>query len=128
MDGTLINVKMGDYELLSSISLIQINNEVIEFDLKDEVEGNLHISVHFKSDESSPKSYFQLEIVSQFELKMVFVNVGQSGSVRNEPIIIGTYKGAYDLSFNFSGKGLDAATKHEIILNFFIKKHGNTAE
>lgn len=125
---SLKNIRMGCYELLASISLIQINNEKIDFDLPDEVEGDLHISVVFKSDESSNQPYFELNAISSFELEMVFVNVGKSGSVRNEPIPIGTYKDNFDLFFNFSGKGLDSTSKHELTLNFFIKEHGNTTE
>ena len=119
---------MGSYELLAAISLIQINKEKIDFDLSDEVEGDLHVSVIFKSDESSSQPYFELNAISSFVLEMVFVNVGKSGSVRNEPIPIGTYKKDYDLFFNFSGKGLDSTSKHELTLNFFIRKHGNTTE
>lgn len=124
----LKNVRMGSYELLASISLIQINNEKIDFVLPDEVEGDLHVSVVFKSDENTSLPYFSLNAISLFELEMVFVNVGKSGSVRNEPILIGTYKNEFDLFFNFSGKGLDSISKHELTLNFFIKKHGNTTE
>lgn len=125
---TLKNIKMGGYELLSSISLIQINNEKIDFDLPDEVEGDLHVSVVFRSDENTNQPYFELNAISSFELEMVFVNVGKSGSVRNEPIPIGTYQKDFDLFFNFSGKGLESTSKHEITLNFFIKKHGNTTK
>lgn len=125
---SLKNIRMGGYELLASISLIQINNEKIDFDIPDEVEGDLHVSVIFKSDEGSSQPYFELNAISSFVLEMVFVNVGKSGSVRNEPIPIGTYKKDFDLFFNFSGKGLDSTSKHELTLNFFVRKHGNTTE
>lgn len=86
-------IVLGDYELVHSGVVIQINQLPIKVTLPDEVEGDFSILFTFTSDDKVEEIVTQLKAIDKFLLSVEFINSDKMLNVGNIDLIpIGTLK------------------------------------
>ena len=114
-----MNVLIGDYKLLSSITVIQIEDLPVTYELEDDKEGNVFIELSFK-EEPDKKPYTQLSAIDDSHLTITVIN--QNGNGGNLDLMrIGTYGDCYDLYMNIRVIG-QLEKSRTIVVNLYIKK------
>jgi len=107
-----MKIKIGDYDVLDTGSVVGNLNESIDFELNSEVIRTLRL--FFVDDESTKgqKVFAKKNDTESRVIEMTFTNYNNSlGTGNNKPISLGIYKGR-SLFFNFRIYSIDKAGKH----------------
>lgn len=114
-----MKVKIGEYELLESVTVIQFDGKDILFDIEDDIEGDIHFTLSFINDNKDQNGYTQIIALDKFNAKILISNVSYGGN--SNIINLGTYKYKYDLSLNFRVINIIGDSK-TLVFNFYIRK------
>lgn len=120
-----MKVKIGDYELFESVSLIGIDNNPIEIQIGDNNDADNEVAItfvfRFKKDEENKDRRIEYRVIDNSRLEIYLVNIGHSLGGGNTKITkIGTYKGR-ELYYNIRIFTLDDAD-NTVIVNFYLGK------
>ena len=120
-----MNVKIGEYKLIDSISIIGIERNPIEIQIGEFNEGNgevpLTIVLNFKDDDNNKSSRIEYNVDGVSKLNINLLNINRSlGGGNNKIVKIGTYKG-HELYYDLRIFTLENASK-TIIVNFYSGK------
>ena len=126
-----MKVKIGEYELLDSITLIGIDDKPIEVQLGENDEGSGEVALtyvfSFKKDEDNKESRIAYRIDNNTKGFIDFYNLSTYFGGGNTKIVrIGTYKGR-ELFYNVRIFSLEKAS-NTIIINFYRGKEVNNAQ
>jgi hypothetical protein len=116
-----IDVKVGNYELVYSISVIQIENLPIQIRLPDTF-GELYVlTFQFIKDQVNLSTVTRLTTKDRLHLNIDFVNFFNSEQTGNVKLLeVGTLHN-YPLFLNYRVTPLKGATR-TILFNFYIRK------
>lgn len=114
-----MKVMIGEYELLESMTIIQIDGKDISFDIKDDIEGDMHFQVSFINDSENKDGYTQVVAIDKFNAKILIANT--SYGANSSIIRLGTYQYEYNLFLNFRIVNV-IDNSRTIILNLYFKK------
>lgn len=115
-----MKVKIGDYNLLESITIIQMHNSPIYCELEDKIEGDVHLEIDFKEDRNESRPYTNIKAQDNYKLLITIYNQKDNGG-NLELIKIGTYMRKYELYINIRIVDIHDDT-HTIILNLYTKE------
>lgn len=89
--------------------------------IKDEVEGDMTISIKLKEDEKDKDSYTLYKVIANDKADVIIANTSKDKSTEvSKPILVGTYKHK-SLYLYFKVSPLLAGNLHEIDVKFFVK-------
>lgn len=115
-----MNIQIGNYKLLSSITVIQIEDLPIIYEFEDDKEGNFSIEINFKEEPGEIKSYTQIKAIDNSHLIITVIN--QKGNGGNMDLMnIGTYRDCYELYMNIRVIG-QLEKSRTVAVNFYIKE------
>lgn len=115
-----MNIKIGDYNLLESITIIQMNNLPISCELEDSIEGNIYFEIKFEEDKNVSHSYTHLKSENNSHLSITIFNQTDIGG-NIDLMEIGTYMNIFKLYMNIRITNVHDDTR-TIILNLYTKK------
>ena len=70
-----MKVKIGDYNLLESITIIQMHNSPIYCELEDKIEGDVHLEIDFKEDRNEPRPYTNIKAQDNYKLLITIYKI-----------------------------------------------------
>lgn len=116
-----MEIKLGNYEVVYSASVIQISDLPIQVKLTDPLEGDFSITFQFTKDELNKATLTRTLPVDKFHLKVEFVNFYGSEQVGNVKLLeLGTLRNQ-PLFLNYRIIPLTGASR-TILFNFYTKK------
>lgn len=91
--------------------------------IKDEVEGDIHLSIKLKNAADTHESFTKYVVENSHRAEIRIFNASPVQYVRTtDPIKLGTYKNRYILKLDFLLEPSGADSQRVIQLNFFITK------
>lgn len=116
-----MEIKLGNYELVHSISVIQIENLPIQIKLPDSF-GELYVlTFQFIKDEIKKEAVTRTTPQDRLHLNIYFVNFNSSEQIGNTKLLdLGSLHN-YPLFLNYRVTPLLGATR-TILFNFYIRK------
>lgn len=116
-----MSIKIGEYELVSSGQVIQIDDNPISITLPDEIEGDFSFLINFKKNTEDPQVITRLTQIGKFLLQIDLINFeGQINAGSTQPINVGTLR---NIPLYLNYRVLDLLnTGKTFIYNFYTKK------
>jgi hypothetical protein len=116
-----MEIKLGDFDLIYSISVIQINDLPIRIKLPDSIEGDYTITFQFTKDEQNKATITKVLPVDKFHLNVEFGNFYDSNPVGNVNLLeLGTLRNL-KLFLNYRVVPLVGSTR-TVLFNFYTRK------
>lgn len=116
-----MKITSGNYELVASGQVIQMEGNPIKITLPDEIEGDFSFLLTFSRNLEDPKLLTKFNNIDNFLLQIEFVNFqGQVNVGNTAPIFVGTLKNI-PLYFNYRVTDLPNVGM-TVSFNFYTKK------
>ena len=113
-------IKIGDYELIDSSTVIQFEKKDISFFLQSDSHQGINITVSFIQDVIDKNVYTQLVGIDKTHAKLLIANMEGTGG-NTDVMKIGKFNSNFDLYFNYRVLMNNEDTK-VIVLNFYKKE------
>ncbi len=116
-----MTITSGNYELVASGQVIQIDDNPIKITLPDEIEGDFSFLITFTQKVDNPQILTTFNQIDKFLLQIDFVNFqGQVNVGNTSPICLGTLR-ELPLYLNYRVTDLANVGK-TLTFNFYTKK------
>jgi len=116
-----MEIKVGNYVLIHSGTVIDIKDNPISITLPDDIEGDYTFIFNFKRDTNNKNPTTNISVIDKYKLQIDLVNFeGFMGGGNSELIEVGTLK-KKPLFLNYRIFDLTNVGK-TLIFNFYIRK------
>jgi hypothetical protein len=118
-----MKIIIGNYELVHSGFVIQIDDNPIEITIPDEVEGDFSFIIRFLKDKSKSGAFTNFTPLNKYTIQVDFTNFhGANGWGNTELAFLGTLRNK-KLYLNYRVNDLPGVGK-SLFFNFYIEKGG----
>ena len=122
-----MKIKVGEYELIYTSTVIQFKDNPISIVLPDEIEGDFNFVFHFRTDINEKRMITSVNFVDTYNLELDFLNFdGELGAGNTELLRMGTLK-KVPLFLNYRLFDLKGVGK-TMIINFYTRKEFKDGE
>jgi hypothetical protein len=116
-----MEIKLGNYNLINSISVIQIDDLPIRIELPDTFGEIYVITFHFTRDDRNKSTITRTDAIDRMHLNVYFVNFNDPVQIGNIDLLeLGTLQ-SFPLYLSYRVTPLKGATK-TILFNFYIRE------
>lgn len=116
-----MQINLGDYELIYSVSVIQIEELPMKVKLPDSFEGDYYITFSFTKDIENRATVTKATPIDKYHLQIDFVNFYDSEQVGNVKLMeIGTLRNL-PLFLNYRIIPIRGSSR-TVLLNFYTRK------
>lgn len=114
-----MKIKVGNYELIHSGTIIAIKDNPISIKLKDEIEGDCTFIMNFGTDNEKKEAFANFTVIDRLTLQIDFKNFDKyAGGGNTELIHLGTLR-LLPLYFNYRVFDLTNVGK-TLLFNFYV--------
>lgn len=117
-------IKVGNYNLIGSLTAIIDDNENLSFSIKDSTPDSLRVNIDFKTEDSKKHGYTEFEIQSDHEVKLTLYNLNLTSAMSMRKMPFGTYDD-YNLYIAYYVIPMNSTSVKQITINLYTQEKIN---